>query len=115
MEPFLHCEALFLVVSPPSCKTWQVEIFPVTFMNKGAGDGAGPGIQIFVTTPGGKVYSVIVKVELYISHGMRQIKTDDRACFMPAVCDCLHIEKTGQCNIVRPQKESGKGSLHFLR
>src|ERR1035441_5808572 len=78
-------------MTPPTRKTWKVNIV-MTLVNERSSHTSGTRVQIFISTPRGKIHVPVVQIQFNISCCMSQIKTYHCTCIMCSFPDGFHIE-----------------------
>src|SRR5437016_14260200 len=87
-----HKEPRFLVMSPPTRESRQVECVRMTLVNKRPADRSGTAIEIFVRTPCGEINIPIMHFQLDIPGGVCQIETYDGPGLLACFGDSFHVK-----------------------
>src|SRR5215472_18422645 len=79
-------------MAPPSGEARQPGVARVPLVNKTCADSAGPGVEVFVAAPNGKISVPVVQLQAEISGGVRHIETNNTAPGMRGIRDAGTLE-----------------------
>src|SRR5579863_1133096 len=80
-------------MSPPACESRQVRRVSMPLVDKTSRHASRPAVQILIAAPYGEVRAPLVKLQLQISCGVRQIKTNHTSPRMTRARYASHIER----------------------
>ena len=87
-----HAKARLLIVTPPAGESRPIAAC-VTLVHEASGDGAGPGVQIFVAAPDCEIATAVVQAQREIAGRVREIESDDATLAMRGFGDRAKVER----------------------